>query len=80
VCIFGYGLKTAATVEMFRDPRGGWPKFVFAREASGDTVVPETSAVLDSAEIHPVKQNHGTLFVDNDVKMRLKIELARLIG
>jgi len=39
--------------------------------------VPERSAVLDGTEIHPVQQYHGSLFVDNDVKMRLKLELSR---
>jgi hypothetical protein len=33
--------------------------------------------VLQNAEIHPVRQPHGTLFMDNDVKMRLKLELTK---
>jgi hypothetical protein len=37
----------------------------------------QSSAVLPGSEIHPVQQNHGTLYVDNDVKMRLKLELTR---
>ncbi|MFZ1404356.1 MAG: hypothetical protein WAW03_14775 [Anaerolineae bacterium] len=27
-------------------------------------------------EIHPVQQVHGALYVDNDVKIRLKLELT----
>ncbi len=37
----------------------------------------EHSAYLPGSEIHPVHQHHGSLFVDNDVKMRLKLELMR---
>ncbi len=33
--------------------------------------------MLEGSEIHPVQQYHGSLFVDNDVKMRLKLELTR---
>ena len=40
-------------------------------------MIPETSAVLERAEIHPVQQHHGSLYADNDVKMRLKLELTR---
>ena len=32
---------------------------------------------LDGAEIHPVKQHHGSLYADGDVMMRLKLELTR---
>jgi pSer/pThr/pTyr-binding forkhead associated (FHA) protein len=77
VCIFGYGLKTATGIHLQRTAAGTWQRLSVAREASGDTVVPETSAVLQNAEIHPVRQPHGTLFMDNDVKMRLKLELTK---
>lgn len=43
----------------------------------GDTDVHESSAVLSGSEINPVQQNHGSLYVDNDVKMRLQVELTR---
>ncbi len=33
--------------------------------------------MLERTEIHPVQQYHGSLFVDNDVKMRLKLELTQ---
>jgi pSer/pThr/pTyr-binding forkhead associated (FHA) protein len=77
ICVFGYGLKTATEVRLTRRRDGSWQRLAVAREASGDTVVPESSATLHGAEIHPVRQPHGTLFLDNDVKMRLKIELTK---
>jgi hypothetical protein len=51
--------------------------FVYKNELAGDSTIPEHSAVLPGSEIHPVQQYHGSLFVDNDVKMRLKLELTR---
>jgi hypothetical protein len=39
--------------------------------------VPESSAILKGSEIHPVRQYHGALYTDNDVKMRLRLELTR---
>jgi hypothetical protein len=39
--------------------------------------VPEQSARLPDAEIHPVHQQHGNLYADKDVKMRLKLELTK---
>jgi pSer/pThr/pTyr-binding forkhead associated (FHA) protein len=76
VCIFGYGLKTITNVKLRQAMDGSYsvqPVF----EAKGDSTVPERSAMLHGCEIHPVRQYHGALFVDNDVKMRLKIELTR---
>jgi hypothetical protein len=29
------------------------------------------------AEVHPVRQHHGALYTDNDVRKRLKLELTR---
>ena len=80
VCIFGYGLKTPSRVRLEKTATGDWRRLEVARESSGDTVVPEASAVLEGAEIHPVRQPHGSLHVDNDVKMRLKVELTRPYG
>lgn len=77
VSIFGYGLKTVTGIRVERLPSGGWKKIDFTMEPSGDSTVPERSAILEGSEIHPVQQYHGSLFVDNDVKMRLKIELNR---
>ena len=50
---------------------------VYTSEPGGDNTIPERSAVLEGSDIHPVQQYHGTLYVDNDVKMRLKLELTR---
>jgi pimeloyl-ACP methyl ester carboxylesterase len=77
VSIFGYGLKTVTTATVHRDAQGRWQKVDFTVESSGDNTIPETSAILEGSEIHPVQQYHGTLYVDNDVKMRLKLELTR---
>ena len=75
--IFGYGLKTAAQLQVQSDPNGSYKKITIDVKPSGDTSVPESSAVLPRTEIHPVRQYHGTLFSDNDVKMRLKLELLQ---
>lgn len=77
VCVFGYGLKTIVSVQMEEGTPGNWEKMRFIREDRGDDMVPEKSAVLEGMEIHPVFQHHGSLYVDNDVKMRLKLELTR---
>jgi pSer/pThr/pTyr-binding forkhead associated (FHA) protein len=77
VCIFGYGMKTATHVRIERDGAGACQKSDVQFEPGGDGTVPESSAILDGAEIHPVRQYHGTLHVDQDVKKRLKVELTR---
>jgi pSer/pThr/pTyr-binding forkhead associated (FHA) protein len=76
VCIFGYGLKTITSVTLRRE-KDEFYDLQPAIEPKGDSTVPERSAMLGGCEIHPVRQYHGALFVDNDVKMRLKIELTR---
>ncbi|MBC7878019.1 MAG: FHA domain-containing protein [Anaerolineales bacterium] len=75
--IFGYGLKTAMQMRVQRDSYGVFHKALIDVQPSGDSSVPESSAVLPKTEIHPVQQYHGTLFNDKDVKMRLKLELMR---
>ncbi|MFN8460367.1 MAG: FHA domain-containing protein [Anaerolineales bacterium] len=75
--IFGYGHKTAMQLQVQRDSYGVFKKAVIDVQPSGDSSVPEASAVLPATEIHPVHQYHGTLFNDNDVKMRLKLELLQ---
>jgi pSer/pThr/pTyr-binding forkhead associated (FHA) protein len=75
VSIFGYGLKTVANVNIQTGPDGGLKNVMYIAEPSGDDSVPQHSAFLPGSEIHPVKQHHGALFVDSDVKMRLKLEL-----
>jgi pSer/pThr/pTyr-binding forkhead associated (FHA) protein len=76
VSVFGYGLKTITNVRVQRDSEGRWEKVDLALEPGGDNTIPERSAVLEGSEIHPVQQYHGALYVDNDVKMRLKLELT----
>jgi hypothetical protein len=78
--IFGYGLKTAMQLKLQSDSSGMIQKALIGIEPSGDSSVPESSAVLPRTEIHPVRQYHGTLFNDKDVKMRLKLELLRGLG
>lgn len=75
--IFGYGLKTVSKIIVNRNPNGRCEDVSTLSEAIGDSSILEQSAVLEGSEIHPVQQYHGSLFVDSDVKMRLKIELAR---
>ena len=77
VSIFGYGLKTKLRVKIDRGLDGGWQKVEFVEDTAGDLSVPSGSAVLKDSEIHPVFQEHGSLYVDDDVKMRLKVELTR---
>lgn len=78
--IFGYGLKTATQLRVQRDNNGMFQKALIDVQPSGDSSVPESSAVLPRTEIHPVQQYHGTLFNDKDVKMRLKLELLQNRG
>ncbi len=77
ISIFGYGIQTPtrATLED-RNQTGGWDHIQFITEDKGDSTVPEESAFLPNAEIHPVHQHHAALYMDNDVKMRLKLELT----
>ncbi len=77
VSIFGYGLKTIANLTVHKDNAGTIKKIDYRMEPSGDSTILEASTVLEGSEIHPVQQYHGSLFVDKDVKMRLKIELTR---
>jgi pimeloyl-ACP methyl ester carboxylesterase len=77
VSIFGYGLKTKLRVKVDRGSEGQWRKVEFVEDMAGDLSVPSGSAVLRESEIHPVFQEHGSLYVDDDVKMRLKVELTR---
>jgi pSer/pThr/pTyr-binding forkhead associated (FHA) protein len=77
VSIFGYGIKTVTQVLVNRDKSGTWKSANLTTETSGDNRIPESSGVLRGTEIHPVEQHHGALYVDNDVKMRLKMELTR---
>jgi pimeloyl-ACP methyl ester carboxylesterase len=77
VSVFGYGLKTKLRVKIDRRSDGQWHKVDFIEDSAGDQSVPSGSAVLKGSEIHPVLQEHGSLYVDDDVRMRLKVELTR---
>jgi pSer/pThr/pTyr-binding forkhead associated (FHA) protein len=77
VSVFGYGIKTKSNVTIQRDSSGKIETVAYQSENIGDGSVLERSAFLQGSEIHPVHQHHGSLFVDNDVKMRLKLELLR---
>ena len=75
LCVFGYGQPTTSKVIVDRRPTG--LEMVRCEEApTGDGTVPEESAVLDGADIHPVRQRHGALFGDADVQRRLRYELV----
>ncbi len=77
VCIYGYGLETITEISVARTNEGRWSQFDSRAQPGGDNRIPEHSAILPDAEIHPVRQGHGSLYVDNDVKARLKVELTR---
>ena len=70
-------MKTISDVSVVRDAQGKLLNVSYLSGNIGDDTVLEQSAFLGSSDIHPVHQHHGSLFVDNDVKMRLKLELTR---
>ncbi len=74
-CIFGYGLGTVDKISVVRQPDGSITSAKHLSGQNGDDSVPQNSAILEGADIHPVQQHHGALFTDNDVKMRLRLEL-----
>lgn len=74
--IFGYGGRTVTGLRASRDQRLAWSRVELVTGSDGDGSVPVASAVLEGTEIHPVRQEHGALFVDGDVKMRLKLDLT----
>jgi pSer/pThr/pTyr-binding forkhead associated (FHA) protein len=77
VSIIGYGIKTISDISLRRDAEGRVESVDYISNTKGDTSVLELSAFMPGSEFHPVHQHHGALFVDNDVKMRLKLELLR---
>ena len=77
VCIFGYGIRTPTKIIVDSQGAQGWEKVRFIMQPTGDCKVAQESAILAGAEIHPVNQYHGALWTDNDVKMRLTLELIR---
>ncbi len=77
VSVFGYGLKTVTRINVQRTSQGEWQNMDFVSDSKGDDKVPQGSAIIEGSDLHPVQQHHGKLFIDNDVKMRLKLELTR---
>jgi pSer/pThr/pTyr-binding forkhead associated (FHA) protein len=78
VCIFGYGLHTPTRAVLVGSKGdGGWERVRMSTEKKGDNTVPEVSGRLPGTEMHPICQHHGALYADNDVKMRLRLELTR---
>ena len=77
ISIFGYGLKTTTQIRFDCEPSGLCRSISSVTELAGDGSVPERSACMEGTEIHPVRQHHGVMFVDSDVKKRLKLELTR---
>jgi pSer/pThr/pTyr-binding forkhead associated (FHA) protein len=77
VCIFGYGVKTIAGASVERSASGEVDRATYRFTDGGDGMIPQQSAILAGAEIHPVRQQHGSLYVDEDVRMRLELELTR---
>ena len=70
VCIYGYGLDTVIGC------RVAGSALTTKLSPEGDDMVPQRNAVVGGAEVHPVEQHHGSLYADNDVKLRLRRELA----
>ena len=77
VCVFGYGVRTIAGASITRAAGGEVARADPRYTDAGDGMIPQESAILPGAEIHPVRQQHGSLYVDDDVRMRLKLELTR---
>jgi hypothetical protein len=76
VSIFGDGIKTIADVSVIRDCKGKFQYVDYLRKDIGDGSALEQSAFLPGSDIHPLHQHHSALFVDKDVRMRLKLELT----
>lgn len=77
LCIVGYGNKTVVKANVKISADGQWQDATFIEHPDGDATIPVSSALLDGADFHPVQQSHGALFVDNDVKFRLRLELMK---
>lgn len=75
-CIFGYGSPTITRLNIERDGQGRWQHIEMITTSDGDGFVPSQSAILEGADIHPIQYSHNQLYVNEDVLMRLKYELA----
>ncbi|MBV8162284.1 MAG: alpha/beta fold hydrolase [Acidimicrobiia bacterium] len=76
VCVFGYGMKTPVRLVVERQGPAGWEAARLDVTDNGDDTIPQESAIVEGADIHPVQQHHGVLYTDADVRMRLRVELA----
>ena len=70
--IVGYGQQTITGLSLTPDPATDGVRLRPTFSAGGDGVVPTASASLEGSDILPVRQAHGTLFVDRDVRRRLR--------
>ena len=76
VCVFGYGMKTPVRLVVERTGPRGWEVARLDVTDNGDDTIPQESAIVEGADIHPVQQHHGVLYNDADVRMRLRVELV----
>jgi pSer/pThr/pTyr-binding forkhead associated (FHA) protein len=76
LCVFGYGVKTPTKAVFQTASERWWEGELRVEFDDGDGDVPTQSAVLRGAEIHPVRQHHGSLYVDQDVRARLVRDLS----
>ncbi len=76
VCVFGYGMKTPVRLVVERQGAKGWESARLEVAENGDDTIPQESAIVEGADIHPVQQHHGVLYTDADVRMRLRVELV----
>ncbi|MBV8235536.1 MAG: hypothetical protein JO075_07520, partial [Acidimicrobiia bacterium] len=76
VCVFGYGMKTPVRLVVERRGATGWEAARLDLADDGDDTIPQDSAIVEGADIHPVQQHHGVLYTDADVRMRLRLELV----
>ena len=76
LCIVGYGVKTLTRLNVTQNSEGGWQNIEMIDTTEGDGQIPTQSAILQGAEIHPVRRGHNQLYIDEDVLWRLKYELT----
>jgi pimeloyl-ACP methyl ester carboxylesterase len=72
--VFGYGQKTIARLNV-RRRQAAWELVEVIERQAGDGTIPIASAMLPESEIHPVRQFHGALFDDMNVKLWLRLQL-----
>jgi pSer/pThr/pTyr-binding forkhead associated (FHA) protein len=76
LCIVGYGIKTLTRLNVSPDLQGRWQNVEMINTMAGDGQIPTQSAILQGAEIHPVRRSHNQLYIDDDVLWRLNYELT----